>query len=200
MAAVKTAPTIVRANGSHWLELEKTSRGDVEPFAREELYPILELEAPRVGLVRVSFEVSRYVASSWDERTQESSPLWTGWRILLRDVRTPDPDKPELPHLGREATGVGPATRKTISDKCEPIIREWLAGDEYQRSRRKAAAQAVRRELDAPRDYQLEGAKRILQRVARANLIGPMEADHISETLEHLERAAAGLNRDPLAD
>jgi len=194
---VKETPTLVAPAGSHWLALEQTGRAEQEPFANEELYPILELTAPRVGLVRATFSVSRYVASNWNEATQTSSPVWTDWNIYLRDVRTPDPDMPDAYHLGRDAAGVGEATRQAIREACEPIIRGWLGTEAYRASRRKTAAYAVRRELDAPRSYNLQNTERTLQRL-RGEL-GPMEADHLASMLALLEQAAEGLDREPLA-
>ena len=193
---LKTAPEIVQTT-SHWLTLEGTARARQEPFSDEKVYPILELELPRVGLVRANFEASRYVASSYDEATNESRPVWTEWRIFLRDVRTPDDDRPDLPHLGRPASGIGPATNDAISDACLPLIAAWLDSDAYRQSRRKAAAYAVRREIGAPPSYRIE---RLRQTLAETNgEIGPMEMDHLRGILDLLGQAADALDREPVA-
>jgi hypothetical protein len=188
--AIKTEPKLIRPAGSHWLELEKGQRRGDEPFAKEELYPILEVDAPRVGLVRAEFEANRYVASSYDDATGTSSPLWSEWRIFLRAVRTPDPERPDLPHLGREAQGVGEATRRAISDACRPIIEAWLDSDAYRQSRRKTAAASVRREFDAPPSYRLTHARETLYRLA--DELGATETDHLATVLSLLEQAAEG--------
>lgn len=189
--AIKNEPILLRPNGSHWLTLENGPRRNAEPFNSEELYPIVELDVPRVGLVRAKFSASRYVASD-----ATRGAVWTDWHVILRDVDLPDPERPDLPHLGKPAPGVGPTTRKAISAAGEPLIRAWLETQEYRRERRKAAAYAMRRELQDPRA--LSGARKTLRLVAPH--LGPMELSYLSEALHLLEEAAAYLEREPMAD
>ncbi len=192
---IKTEPKLVRPNGSHWLELEKGTRRPGEPFSKEELYPILEVDAPRLGHVRAQFQVDRYVASSYDERTGTSSPVWSDWRIYLRDVRKPDADRPDLAHLG-PSVSYGEQTGRAIRDACEPIIRSWLISSEYDEARKVTAASAAKREIDAPPAYRLKTARQSVD----------LLADHLTDSdllrfraaLNLLEQADALLN--PPAD
>jgi hypothetical protein len=89
-------------------------------------------------------------------------------------------------------------THKAITEACEPVIRAWLETDEYRRSRRRTVAQAVRRELEAPASYKLERARKTLDSLAGE--LGPIEADHLASVLSLLEGAAAGLDREAMAD
>lgn len=195
---VKNEPVLVRPAGSHWLELEQGIRRKGEPFSREELHPILELDVPRVGFVRAQFEANRYVASSYDERTGESSPLWSEWRIFLRDVRTPDEERPDLPHLGRTASGVGEATWRAITRACEPLILAWLETDDYRASRQSAAAYAAKREIDAPAAYRLVNVEQTLALVR--DHLSPDDAERLARAVDLLEQAAALLDGEaPIA-
>lgn len=177
--AAKLAPELIRPAGSHHVEL--ASIRSPEPFAKEELYPILELQAPRVGLVRATMSADRYVAST------ETGDRMGPWRIVLRDVRTPDAERPELPHLGREAAGIGPATRDTIQRACEPIVRAWLETDDYAHSRRRAAVRALLRTLETPADYTLTQARKNLDAIA--DELAPGDRDAVGRALEQLEGA-----------
>lgn len=174
---ISSDPVLVAA-GSHWLELEATSRREQEPFKHEEVYPILELDVPRVGKVRAKFQVSRYVASD-----ATLGPVWTGWNVILREVMLPDEERPDLPHLGREAQGIGPATRDAIREACEPIVRGWLDTHAYRESRREAAAYAFCRAVDAPPSYRLDDARRTLARIS----------EHLDE--DQAARFQVGLNK-----
>jgi hypothetical protein len=174
--SIKTTPELVRPAGSHHLSLEQ-GRAEYGPFSKEELYPILELEAPRVGFIRAQFSADRYVASNG----------WSEWRIYLRDVRTPDAERPDLPHLGRDAAGIGDATRRAISEACEPLIRAWLATDAYKVSRRRAAARAVANKIGAPAEWAIENGRRLL--VAADSSLDPIAVKNLREALEALELA-----------
>ncbi len=154
--AIKSEPVLIRPAGSHWLNLETGPRRNDEPFSNEELFPILELDVPRVGLVRAQFEANRYVHSSG----------WSEWRVYLKDVRLPDAERPELYHLGPDAPGVGPSTRDAIRAACEPLILGWLETDAYLASRQVAAAYAARREIHAPRCYRIDAARTTINLLA----------------------------------
>jgi hypothetical protein len=176
-ASIKTRPELVRPAGSHSLTLSYGR--EFGPFDREELFPVLELEAPRVGKVRADFEANRYVHSSG----------WSEWRIFLRDVRRPDPERPAIG--GAEVSGVGPATRDAIRDACLPLIEEWLEGSEYRASREIAAARALVQKIDAPRDWAIEQARTLLEQLERAGELEPRKVGKIEAACEQLERARA---------
>jgi hypothetical protein len=183
---IKGTPELVRPAGSHYLSVESHNPSR-EPFGKEELHPILELEAPRAGLVRASFEVSRSVASYWDRDTDTSSDQWGPWRVYLRDVRTPDPKEPGVVYTGRPAAGIGDATRSAITEACEPIVRAWLETEAYRVSRERAAARAVSQKLEVPADYRNADGRRLLERT-RGDLT-PAAAELLGEALAALERA-----------
>lgn len=141
--------------GSHYLNTDNVNDRS-QPFSKEEIYPIVELEAPRAGLVRAQFSADRYVSSSG----------WSEWRIYVRDIRTPDPEKPELAHLGPHASGIGDATRAAIDEAGRPLIVEWLASPAYLESRRRAAGHAVRRLFYDASAYSLDNIGRQLEQIA----------------------------------
>lgn len=177
--ASRLAPVLVRPAGSHHLEMETHRTSSAEPFTKEELWPILELEAPRVGLVRVSMSADRYVANYPDG--DRMGP----WRITLRDIRKPDEERPDVPHLGAIAAGVGPATRDAIGRACEPIVAAWLETDDYRASRRRAGARAVARLIDAPPDYKTSTAREALARAAGE--LDELAAQRLEVAINHLE-------------
>jgi hypothetical protein len=177
VSAVKTTPELVRPAGSHWLEPRRNSGSG--PFGREELYPILELELARVGKVRATFAVDRYQHSSG----------WSDWRVVLRDVRTPDPERPELVHLGRDAAGVGPAARKAITEACAPIVRAWLETPAYLGSRRREAARVLARELEAPPSWRTDRGRQLLAELRAAGELGPTVAVQLEHAIDLLDQA-----------
>lgn len=180
MPAVLKAPELVRC-GSHSLTLGLNSRRGFGPFDREEFYPVFELEAPRVGLVRAQFEANRYVHSEG----------WSEWRIFLRDVRRPATD--EQPLGGELVSGVGPATRETIADRCRPLILEWLEGEAYEESRRVAAVRALVYLLDAPRGYNIDRVQRELEHARSVDLPDVDRACRLRDVLVKLGELAVEL-------
>lgn len=181
MPSVKTKPELVRANGSHWLELGGYSEQQSgEAFKREELYPVLELEVSRAGRVRAQFSCDRYTSSNG---------TMGAWRVILREIRTATPDEPY--QAGGIASGIGPATSREISEACEPIIRAWLESDDYRASRRSAAAAAVVRELEAPAGYTLQRGRDALERTA--NELEVAQAGLIRKAIGQLAEAREAL-------
>jgi hypothetical protein len=172
-----TTPEFVNASRSHHLELGRTTRTHSEPFTREEVCPILRVTMPRVGTVRAEFSADRYVASYADEGDK-----LTPWRVILRDVRTDD-------EAARPASGVGPATRDQIAAVCEPVILTWLESDEYKKSRKRAAAHAVRRSIadNGTPSYGVDRSRETVSR-CRAHL-DPNVAATLSVAINHLDTA-----------
>jgi hypothetical protein len=192
MTSTTQTATMLCPNGSHSLEIERSARFDSEPFAREEFYPWLEVSIPRAGTVWAQFAADNYVASSYDEKTNKSSPVWNGWRIVLRDVATPgdDPDRPWI--NGREPGGIGDVARRNIREACEPLIREWLSSDDYQASRQQAVRSAVVREIAAPRQYMIDRARDTLRSVGDA--MDNDDREQLARALDLLTEAAATLD------
>ena len=177
---VKGTPELTRPNGSHSLVLGYNGR-EFGPFDREELFPVLEVDAPRVGRVRVSFEANRYVHTGG----------WSEWWIFLRDIRTPATD--EEPLGGREVSGIGPATREAIADACRPLVLEYLSSDAYQESRRAAAVRALVGKIDAPRGYTLDGAATLLEELETRGDIDSHQASTVRGAIRRLYEALGEL-------
>lgn len=96
---------------------------------KEELFPVLEIDLPRVGTVEVRFACDRYRASVWhedDTRTEEMG----AWRIYAREFEP--------------AHGIGDAARRLANEAGVPIIRAWLASPAYKVARQAAAARMLR--------------------------------------------------------
>lgn len=175
VARGKTKTVTLDRVGSHWLEAARGHQPG-EPFSKEELYPDLTVAGvPRVGDVHAHFSVDRYVASSYNERTDTSSPVWIDWRIILREV------KPEH--------GVGPTARTIIREACEPVIRDWLASEDYAEGRRRAAAHTAARLIrDQGSRYGYDSARRDLEAMRPA--MGDDRANQLAVALNHFDTAA----------
>jgi len=162
-------------NRSHWISTEYGSGG---PLSKEELYPIATVEGvPRAGTVSVELSADRYVAQSYDEATNTSSPVWTDWRIYVKRVEP--------------AQGVGPKTIAAISDAVVPVVRAWIASEGYKASRAVAIAYTVRRIITEAtlNEYGLKNARTELER-NRAELT-PYDADRFGYAIDALETAAS---------
>jgi hypothetical protein len=192
MTAQTQEATLLVPNGSHSIEVERSSRYESEPFAREEFYPWLEVTIPRAGTVWAQFAADSYVASSYDAQTNESSPVWSEWRIVLRDVASPG-DDPSTPWInGREPSGIGDVARRNIREACEPLVREWLESEHYLESRQQAVRNAVVREIAAPRQYMIDRARDTLRSVGDA--MDNDDREQLARALDHLTEAAATLD------
>lgn len=177
--------TLTKPSRSHYVATEYGRGGST---SKEEIYPTLVIEnVPRVaGPVEVTFEVSRFVASSYDEKTGESSPVWTDWQIFLRSIDT-------------NTRGIGDKTRTAIKEAGRPVILEWLASEEYQTSRRRALFHTLHRIITTQSltDYNVRNAREELAR--HAPELEPADAARIGRALDALEVAVAELETTPLA-
>jgi hypothetical protein len=168
MAVTARSARIDKPNGSHYFGIEHGRE------AKEELYPVLEIELPRVGTVRAQFSVDRYVHSSG----------WSDWRIYAREV-TP-------------GNGVGDAARAAINEAGKPLILAWLASDEYRHSRARAIAYAVKRgiEYDRPTaSYSIDNARKTLATFEHELHVSDVQS--FTRALDALDVAAAALDAVP---
>lgn len=153
---------LVDAPRSHWLAIEPANHG--RPFTKEEVHPRVRVHfVPRVGTVLVELSADKYVASFHDRETGGSESRFTDWRIVPRSYREDRPD--DEAHRAPEISGLGPKTAPAVAKVAEEIVRSWLESDDYQRSRERAAAAAIVREIrDAGgRGYNFDRARRYLE-------------------------------------
>jgi hypothetical protein len=122
--ATKQPPTMRAGNISHAIVFGPNAR---ESFDREELYPTYNATW-RGRPVVVQVRADRYTHSSG----------LSDWRVYVNDAReaTPGDERGRGPELSGRA-------REVLGDELRPIVREWLASEEYAASRRKAFARAI---------------------------------------------------------
>lgn len=180
MSAVKTKPVLV--SGYPYLSAGPNRRAEHGPFDSEESFPRLEMDVSRAGRVLAEFRVDRYVASSG----------WTDHRIVLQAVRPVDEDGPRY---GHNATGVGDKARADIRAACEPVIREWLASDEYAEQHRRAAAAAIIREIGAPRSYTLDACDRMIGEAVLGGWLDERRAGMVKTAVTMLRGVLSELER-----
>lgn len=168
MTVIAKNARLDKPNGSHHLGTE--GRSAYGPFSKEELYPVVVLELPRVGEVSVQFSADRYVSSSG----------WTEWRIYARRF---DP-----------SSGIGDAGHRAAHEAGVPLIREWLNGPDYPAARQQAAAHAAQRLFyDAgSRGYALETLGE--QLAAMRDELSFDDLDRFEKALALLKQAAALLD------
>ena len=108
------------------------------------------------------------------------------WRIVLRRIRIDATDTPEL-YTSSEAGGIGEKTRPAVDLAGRELIREWLESDHYNRSRKRAGAAAIVRELkDAAGrgSYAFETVRRYLD--AAAPQLDPVDVSAIKTACERI--------------
>lgn len=140
MAKSVASNPVLESVGSHSVSSDY-SRGVPK---REECFPVLTATW-RGQTVRVQMEASRYVASSWNEETNTSTPVWTEWRVFIR---------------GYGSDALTDTARHALNAVCTPLVMEWLAGNStaasnkadseqitYADSRKIAFAWMIRREI-----------------------------------------------------
>jgi hypothetical protein len=94
---------------------------DIGHIRKEEVFPVYTVVAK--GQAR---KVRMHADSYWANGM-------TDWRIIISDIKDDD--------------GIGPVTRTAIRKELVPMVQRWLASDEYKRSREKAMAYAIAREI-----------------------------------------------------
>jgi hypothetical protein len=187
MSKTTTAPEFITPNRSHFLQ--EPSYRSVQaglPCDKEELHPIIRVTIPRAGTVRAEFSADRY---AYTDSSGNAARLGD-WRIVLRDVRTNDDET-----YGALAPGIGPAARATISELCEPLIRDYLESAEYRDSLKHAAAYMVRRKIieNGTTEYGLKGSRELLDRMSPHLHAGDFE--RMREAVAALEKAGEALDK-----
>ena len=177
MSAPSNPATLERPNGSHWIATAHQSGGAI---SKEELFPVVTLDLPRIGRVRARFEVSRYTFSDGE---------WSEWRVILRDLR----EWSEEEYNGADVN-VTDARRECVYSQAEPLIREWLESDAYAEARRRAAAAMVARVVvdGGTKSYGIDNARRELAR--HRSEIAEVDAERLARALDALDEASRALD------
>lgn len=88
----------------------------------------------------------RYMASYWDGDNKLEDRL-TDWRVIVRS---------------RYADPLTDTARRAADEQIEPIVKAWLASDDYRTARQRAYAHAIARAISEER-YDAARARRIYE-------------------------------------
>jgi hypothetical protein len=146
-------------HGSHWVADEY--RG-ADGISKEEVFPRFSAKW-RGRDVHGTISADRYSAGM-----DSGSQQLTDWRIYVREAWELDESKSG----GRGAELSGTA-RAALRELLEPMVRDWLRGDEYRDSFRRALAHTVLRRLRDDSRYRDAGGE------ALATFRGRMAPEHV---------------------
>jgi hypothetical protein len=132
--------------GSHWISADNSTSAD--GIGKEEVFP--QLRATWRGRpVGVTMSADRYAASHHDIETNTSTSRLVPWRIYAREAWEINGDDSRGELLTDTA-------RAALGRVCEPLVRDWLNGEEYAASFKASCARMILRELERPDRYRTE--------------------------------------------
>lgn len=155
---------------------------------KEELHPI-GLAQWNGATLRVELSADRYLASSG----------WTPWRVIVRGARHAEPREGTAgEHVADFAqVNVSDTARRALTDALEPLVLEWLKGDEYPPARRRAIGYAFRRELrDTRSSSSVDVLRRMLDQLAHE--LTPAELENLTLATDALEELTERTTGEPL--